>query len=681
MKLSYTWLKDYIDLKVTPEKLADILTTIGLEVKNIEKVEKDSIFEIEVTPNRPDCLSIIGIARELRAATGKILECPKTKLESKTPKALSKDARSSEISIEDKTLCTRYTARLITDVKIGASPKWLCDRLSAMGLRPVNNIVDITNFCLLEMGQPMHAFDFDKISGGKIIVRSAKDGESIVTIDGIKRKLEKGMLVIADAAKPIAIAGIMGGLDTEISAGTKNILLESAYFNPVSVRRTAFKLALSTESSYRFERGVDPGMILEASNRATSMIEEMAEGRIGLVKDVGLKAVSKKAVPLKLERLNEVLGTNIPSTAVRRILTNLGLMTFGSHDRLLVEIPSFRGDIKETEDLIEEIARISGYNNVPSTIPKIIEQSERMQTPKIIEDKAKNTLISLGIDEILTYSLTSLDLIKKSGLNPENAIAIKNPLSIEQEAMRLSLIPGMLNAVAFNINRRADSIRFFESGRTYYKEGNNFREARSIAIALSGMPSDWKNKACEYDFFDLKGIVEVLFCRLGIKNVLFEKADLPIYSKDRCAVIKSGTECLGNIGEISKKVLSGFDIKRNVIASEIFLEDIIKMASLEKRFEKIPRFPSVYRDISIVAGCDISSEKIISLVKEFGRGLVIGVKLIDFYRGKNIPAGSVGLSYRIEYQDKEKTLTDEEINSIDKDIKDNLTNKLSIKLR
>ncbi len=691
MKLSYTWLKDYIDVKLAPEKLADILTNIGLEVKDIEKVDRDHIFEIEVTPNRPDCLSVLGIARELKAATGKMVEFPKTKIDAKFAKMLSKEARTFEISIDDKTLCTRYTGRIITNVNVGPSPKWLSDRLIAMNLRPVNNIVDITNFCLLEMGQPMHAFDFDKLEGRKVVVRSAREGESIITIDGIKRKLSKGMLVIADAQKPVAIAGIMGGLETEITDKTKNILLESAIFNPVSVRRTSFKLALSTDSSYRFERGVDPGAILEASNRATMLIEEMAEGKIGIIKDAGFKAISKRAIPLRLEKLNKVLGSSIPSTHLRKILTNLGFMVMGSYDRLLVEIPSFRGDLRIEEDLIEEVARITGYDNFLSTIPHIIEQPVKMEYSKVVENFAKNTLLSLGIDEAQTYSLVSTSALEKALFNKVDAVQIKNPLSAEQENMRPSLIPGMISAVSFNINRKANPIKLFELGRVYAKDPSikestrsktGYVEPRSLVIAIHGGAGDWKRGASELDFFDLKGIIETLFSGLGIENIVFEKIDMPLYSKNRAAIIKKDNLCLGTIGDVSSRVLANFDIKiENVSISEIFFDDVIKIAKLEKRFQEIQRFPSVFRDISMIAGDKISSSEIINIIREFGKNLVKSVELLDLYKGKNIPQGSVSLTYRVEYLSKEKTLTDEEINPIDKEIRDNLSDKLSVKFR
>ncbi|HNX91816.1 MAG TPA: phenylalanine--tRNA ligase subunit beta, partial [Candidatus Omnitrophota bacterium] len=403
MKLSYNWLKDYVNVKASPEELARILTMSGSKVEGIAKVGDDHVLELEITANRPDCLNIIGLARELSAVLGEELKLPEQNIGKSMPD--DKNSVRIECIVEAPELCPQYTARIITGVKVKKSSAKIAARIMALGMREINNVADITNYCLHELGQPMHAFDLDKIKGGKIIVREARDGEKIVTIDGVERELKKGMLVIADVERPVAIAGIMGGIDTEVSEKTKNVLLESAYFNLLSIRRTGRKLVLSTDASYRYERGVDRGMIIPASERAAAMIMGEAGGNVGGFYNVGDCRSKKMSIDFDPNKINTTLGIDIDKKEVKGILVRLGMEVSDKTDgRFTVGVPSFREDIKLRVDLMEEIARIYGYENIPARIPEISPAVIRKEKPRQVKEKITEVLVSLGMNEIMTYS-------------------------------------------------------------------------------------------------------------------------------------------------------------------------------------------------------------------------------------------------------------------------------------
>jgi len=679
MKVPYNWLKEYINVKLPPEKLAELLTMAGLSVESIQKAGLDHVLEIEITANRPDWLSMIGVAREVAALTGGKLKIPSpAKIRGKG------QGLRVKVRIEDKSLCPRYTARPIYNVKVGESPAWLKERLEAMGLRPVNNIVDITNFCLFETGEPMHAFDLDKISGGEVIIRKARRGEKLIVIEGAEKSLEGSELVIADKDRPIAIAGVMGGLSTEVTSSTKNILLEAAFFDPISIRRASRKLGISTESSYRFERRVDINNIAYASDRALGLILELAGGQAGPFIDAGLKKAKETTINVKYDHVNKVLGTELSPSEIKKIASSLDMKEEkSSKDTITLKIPSFRYDLKAEIDVIEEVSRIYGYAKIPTTLPQLVEQPIRIEKDLAARNKILQILIGLGNDEIITYSLLGRKMMAAAELPDEEIVEVQNPLTTEQEVMRTSLIPGMLNAAMWNINRKTKDLRLFEMGNIYFKKPDGeYGEKRSLCIGMAGeVFASWAGGSRAASFYELKGIAEALLAELAIENTSFRHAVSKSFLSSECAGIYIGPHPIGMLGEVSPVVLNNFGIKEKVYVLEMDVESLITNAVMEKRFAELPRFPSVYRDISIVAGKDNLNSDVISAIKAAAGTMLKDARLIDRYEGKQIPEGKVSLTYRLEYRDLKKTLEEKDVLETHSRVLRSLEEKLGAKLR
>lgn len=679
MRVSCNWLKDYVDIKFPPEKLAETLTMAGLAVESVTKKGADHILEVEVTSNRPDWLSMVGIAREVSAITGAKLKLPPIlKVKDKQPRA------GIKVKVEDKKLCARYTARVIRDVRILASGARLASKLEAVDLRPVNNVVDITNFCLFETGEPMHAFDLDKIENQEITVRRAHNGEKIVTIDGVERKLDNSMLIIADAKGPVAIAGVMGGLNTEVTFSTRNILLEAAYFDSVSVRRTSRKLALSTESSYRFERKVDISDIPGCSDRATGLISELAQGNVGEFFDVKSPIRKKNVIKLRFSRLNSIAGINIAPSSVKKILVSLGLKPKSSSgDKMTLEIPGFRHDLNSEVDVIEEILRVYGYNKIPVTLPPVAEQVQRIPRDIAVKKEICRVLTALGMDEVITYSLINRKLTDAALLQNDKIIEMQNPLTSEQEIMRPGLIPGMLGAISWNINRKTKNLKLFELGKVYHKEQTGaLSEKNHLLLAMTGYRDEgWTGGSGSYGFFELKGAVETLLAELGISKISFNRSGHPAFSQAATASIEINGTAAGIIGRISRKVLDAFDIKEAVYACEIDAEALFEYAALEKVFNPLPKYPSVFRDISIVIDKDTSHTALTCAIADRAGALLKQIRLVDRYTGKQIPAGKVSLTYRLEYQSLERTLEDREVSEVHEGVVGELAEKFGATLR
>ena len=686
MRVSLDWLKDFIDTKDGLEKIQHSLTMAGLEVTSVLDIEDDKVMDIEITPNRPDCLSIIGVARELAASMNKSIDTSVSIRKNYMKKGPGQG--SAKVEVLDKKACPRYVGCIIKNVKVGPSPKWLVSRLNSMGVRSVNNIVDITNYVLFETGQPLHAFDLDKLEGKKIIVRKAKKGELIVTIDSVRRELDPTMLVIADAERPVAIAGIMGGKDTEITEGTKIVLLESAYFDPISVRRAQRKLGLASESSYRFERGVDFSMVLAASVRAQELIRDEAGGRVsGTITDVGGKVIKENEIKLCLDEIPRILGIEIPSSTVIDLLKRLEIKTGKkTKDAIIVKIPCYRQDLEREIDLIEEVARLYGYDNIPSKHPvfkmqKTYEEERRSLTT--LAKEIRNALCSLGMNEIVSYTLTSRNAIESLGRSFDNAVRLRNPLSSNQEFMRSSLISEMLEVMSWNINRRNSLLQLFELNKVYTKDqSNNIKENLNLCLGLSGLTNPgWKGKATELGFFDLKGIIEMLFHALGIEDYSIKPAGSSVFRDAMSSNVKVGGDIVGELGEVRSDTARKFDIKEKVFIAEIDAEGLLKHVRLQKRFSPLPRYPSVTRDISMVIDEVVSASSIFDLIKEKDHGLVRSVNLFDLYKGQQIEVGKKSLAYTLEYRSDEKTLKDEDISQIHKDIQDSLVKKLGAQIR
>lgn len=691
MRVSLNWLKDYVDIRTSIEAVAEKLTMGGLEVTSLTKVDHDTILEIEVTPNRADCLSIAGIAREIAAVTGKRLKLPKI------PSVRGKPSLRIPIQIQDKKLCPRYLGRVIKNVKVGPSPEWLIQRLEAMGVRAVNNIVDITNFCLLEFGQPLHAFDLDKLQGQRIIVRRAKAGEQLVTIDGVRRELDSTALVIADKVAPQAIAGIMGARDSEVSESTTNILLESAYFNPRNIHNTSRRLGLATQSSYRFERGADLQGVVLSSLRATELIKRLSRRErkkkskaivIGGPIDKGTKASALNKVRMRYAKVNQLLGVEVSPAQIKEIMRRLQFsIACRSGNGVVVKVPSFRPDITREADLIEEVARLYGYDKIPLSLTqlapdlasagRLVLQSE--QTHNLI----RQILSSLGLNEIITYSLISRADLRKLGLTFENIITVKNPLSYTQEILRPTLLVGMLNALLTNINRNSKSLKLFELSRIYTRgDSSHTDELTTLSFGIVGKRGEnWMTRPGEYSFFDLKGIVEALLNKLGVKNFSFAEEEFPLFTRGRCARLVVGENSLGFLGELRSETQEKFDLPSSVYIGELALHKLLPHICPEKKFMPLAKFPSMERDISLIAPEEVQSEQIVSLIKKIGRGLVTKVMLFDQYFGEQIPQGFRGLSFSIEYRSFERTLTAEEVDKLHGLIRRALSEELKLQIR
>lgn len=691
MKVTYNWLREFVEIKLSPKALAEKLTMVGLEVTSLEQKEGDFVFEIEVTSNRPDCLSVMGIAREVAAVTNKKLkliqsvhspQCPAVHRKPQKFYGLSTmDYRPFSIKIENKKDCPLYTAKIIRDIKVGPSPSWLKNRLELIGCRSVNNIVDITNYILFTWGEPLHAFDLDKLKGNVIIVRRAKDGEELTTIDGERRRLNPDILVIADEENPVAIAGIMGGKDTEVSAGTKNILLEVAVFNPVIVRRTRQALGIQSDSSYRFERGVDTQIIEKASGEAAELIQELAGGGCIAAKSSGLARIKKKSINLEVSTVQKILGINITPPRIKKILNSLEFKTKTKAGNCFkVEVPSFRSDVDLEIDLIEEIARIFGFEFIPRTLPAV--------RPGVSADKSrtlisliKNILIGLGLNEAITYSLTDKDLLRNFEARQDYAaIEILNPLSREQEILRPALIPSLSACVAYNLNQKQDYVNIFEIAAAFSQSALRPREELRLGIALCGSRNLLLEQGLIKDavgFLHLKGILEVLFARLGIRDYNFKATD-----KTSEIAVYVGKESMGSLKALPRDILDSLDIKnKEVFVAELCLERLLSFVDLNKKFAHLPVYPGISRDISLVLKEGIRVGDILATIKDKGRPWLCEARVVDYYKGKQIPSGFKGLTLSCLYRLDERTLTEAEINPVHSQLSALLKDRFGAQIR
>jgi phenylalanyl-tRNA synthetase beta chain len=668
MKLSLSWLKDYVAFKLNKDELIYKLTMLGLEVEKVEPLKNDFLIEIEVTPNRPDCLNIIGIARELSAGLN-------TKLNIPTIKAFKKPARKCSITIDDKKGCQRYIGTIIENVRVSPSKGLIADRLQSIHSRLINNVVDVTNFCLMEFGQPLHAFDYDKLIGGKIIVRRAKKGEKIVTIDGVERELDESVLVIADAQRPVAIAGIMGGKETEVTEHTKNILLESAYFDPILIRRASRKLGLGSDSSYRFERGVSYETVAACSARATQLILDSSGGRVTAFSDNALLKQKTVTMSFSVMNLNARLGTALSSSTCKNILSRLGCKVTGQTSILRITPPLSRIDLKEEVDLIEEIARVVGYDKLPMSLPLIKITNVISSEKRDIKSQIRQTLKAFGLSETINYTMYNRKLLVLTKEGDLKGTEIKNPLSADQEIMRPSLVPSLLTNVLHNFNNNQKDLRLFEIGKKYIKGV----EHETLAIVLTGRRStDWRQlKKDAVDFYDCKGIVESLCQQLRIENISFSTQQKTFFESEQSVAILCASDLLGCIGKISTSVLSNWDIKSDqVFYAELDLEKLFHLCKPQSKYQPLFEFPSVQRDISLAVKTDVSFAQVQHIARELGSGLLTSIQFVEEYLGDKIPAGHRGIVFSLTYQSKERTLREEEVNAIHARISESLVRDL-----
>ncbi|MFZ5470543.1 MAG: phenylalanine--tRNA ligase subunit beta [Myxococcota bacterium] len=622
----------------------------------------DVVLEVNVTPNRPDALSHLGIAREVAVLSEKPLQKPVARLAEVKERAADK----VKIRIEDPERCPRYAARVIEGVTIGPSPAWLASRLEACGVRSINNVVDVTNYVLLEYGQPLHAFDLDQVAGAEIVVRRAKPKEKLTTLDGKERALETDDLLVCDRDKPQVLAGVMGGADSEVSFRTQRVLLECAHFQPATVRRTSKRHGLHSESSHRFERGCDIEAVPEVLDRAAALISELGKGTVlfGRV-DVYPSPKPRRKVTLRPGRSSAVLGTEIKPEEETRILEALGF----SRTNDAWEVPFFRMDVEREEDLVEEIARVRGYESIPTVMPRapkaLPAESPRME----VERRVRIALAGAGFDEVVNYSFVSPKELSALGAPPP--IALVNPLSVEQSVMRTSMFAGLLQNVSRNLRHQVDAGRLYEVGRIYLPDAKGAvddrppaHEVLQVAGVLWGgrVGRRWTQKDAPVDFYDAKGAVEAVLEALHLGEARYEAIELAHLHPRAGASVQVKGKRVGSLGELHPRVAKRLDVPAGLVLFELDLGALIEAAALTPTYQPLGRFPAVFRDVAVVVPLELQHDEVRQVIVEVGAPLVEDAHLFDVYTGKPIPEGKKNLAYALKYQASDRTLTDAEVN-------------------
>ncbi len=676
MRVLLDWLRDYVDFSITTEELCHRLTMAGLESS---QSEDGTVLEVEVTPNRPDWLSVTGIAREVAALTGARVRLPEVTYEESGPPI----EEHAQIAILDPDLCHRYSASLVFGVKIGQSPRWMQERLVAAGMRPINNIVDITNYVMLEYGQPLHAFDWNRLQEHKVLIRSARPDERMATIDGIQRTLTTDMLVIADPTHPIAVAGVMGGSETEVSEGTTAILLESANFLGPSIRRTSVKLNLRTEASIRFEKAISAELTVPALKRATQLFLQMAGGSAAAgILDAYPVREERPEIRLSQDDLVRTLGVSWPLAEARKALEVLGFDCREDTQGLLVRQPFHRTDVRIMVDAVEEVARIVGYESIPTTTLRGPLPGPREDPLRSLEEGVRDIMVGYGLQDLVTYTLVSGLSLEKTRYGGEDPIHLANPMSREQEFLRPTLRTNLLSGLATNQRFGEESIWLFEIGKVFLpREGDLPDERRTVAAIICGPQTErsWSGKSGEVDFYVAKGIVEGIFAHLGIQAA-YELRDDPFFGPGRAASISSGGKCLGTVGEVHQVVREDFDLtSRPVCYLELDLQNMLASMHRAQRFEELARYPGVAQDLSIVVDQDVPAARIMEIIQTFP--LVRRVTLFDVFTGGHLPQGKKSLTYSLVYQSPDRTLTGEEASQIHRQIVERLEHDLGATLR
>ncbi len=668
----------------------------------------DAILEIDVTPNRPDALCHLGIAREVSVLTGKPWRRPAVKLAEGAGAA----SERVKIRIEDSVRCRRYGARVVENVSIRPSPAWVANRLKACGVRPINNVVDVTNYVLLEYGQPMHAFDLDRVAGGEIVVRTARPGEKLTTLDGKERVLDPEDLLICDRDKPQVLAGVMGGAQSEVSNATRRVLLEAANFQPLSIRRSSKRHGLHTESSHRFERGVDINAIPEALDRAAALIGELGQGTVlrGRV-DVYPRLIPPVKVELQHSHVGELLGAKISTLEIHRILTALGFVrtneaglpihagpTVGAEvysfitgsepGRATYVVPTFRVDVEREEDLIEEVARIRGYDSFPNALPRGVAELAPEPKDAEAERRVRTALIGQGFDEVVNYSFVSPREL--AALEAPAGIALKNPLSVEQSVMRTTLYPGLLQNLSHSLRHQAETVRLYELGRIYL-EGQAEDVTKPVAserLRLSGVlwgrrdARAWTAKDASMDFFDAKGAVEAVLRLLSIRGAKFEAIESAALHPRAAGAVKSATgDVLGTLGELHPRVVKRLGLPASVFVFDLDAEKLYALAKPVSGYRSPGRYPPVLRDLAVVVSADLRNDEVRQVILEVGKPLVDEAIIFDVYTGKPIPEGKKNVAYAIRYRAADRTLTDAEVNEAHQKIIEEVNRKLGGSLR
>jgi phenylalanyl-tRNA synthetase beta chain len=661
MKISPHWLRDFVDLPVDYARLADDLTLAGVAVEGISGEGENIIFEMEITTNRPDAMNHYGIAREASA----LYDLPLRPIETKLPPSQGKS--DVTIDIQEPELCPRFTAREIRGATIKSSPSKIANRLQLLGHRPISNAVDATNYVLWESGKPTHVFDLDLLEGRKLIIRKARSGETLKTLDGVERKLSTDDLVVADAAKPVGLAGVMGGFDTMITDKTKNILIESAWWDPTTVRRMSKRHGIHTDASHRFERGADFESTVPSTNRVAELILASGGGTlVGGAIDAVARKIDLAPVEVDLREVQRVLGEKITPLEISRILTRLGFTVLaGGEDTYLVHIPSWRLDVEREIDVIEEVARLHGYDKFPNTLPPYSgEVRDLPDAPK--DGRLHASLLALGYSESISLTFISKEDARRFSTAPELDLA--NPLSEEASVMRTSLLPGMLNMLAYNLNRGSDNVRLFESGNIFEASGSRALEMKRISLGLTGRVDPGivngltaGAESRPVSFFDLKGDVENLLAPFSHWTLYYDAQTPEYFHPGRSARAIMDGATVAQFGQIHQGVAAARKLRQDVFVAEIFLDRLYQHDLRQVRYEALPRFPAVERDFSFVFNDDVKFADIYQSVCGLG---IVELRLfvpVEIFRSEQVGAGKYSILMRATLQSSERTLRDEEV--------------------
>ena len=676
MQVLLNWLQDFVELPEYPEEIAETLTMAGMAVDTVHQQDGETVFELDITANRPDALNHFGIARELSAIYRRPMKTPAVEVSESDEPASSR----ASIEIVDADLCARYSGRVLLDVAVKPSPDWMRKRLELCGVRSINNIADLTNYVLLELGHPTHAFDLDLLAESKIIVRLARDGEQLQTLDGLDRKLSSEHLVIADASRPVALAGVMGGAKTEISEATRNVLLEAAWFQPSLIRRTARHFGMHTEASHRFERGADVGATVWAADRIAHLFGQVGFGTLlrGVI-DTYPGAAERGKIHLRAARIGRLLGAEVPDEEVLKILEALGFVAEPADGGWEVTPPSHRLDVDREIDLIEEVARVHGYHKFPMTLPPAFGGTE--EPPYAREEaEVRSALRLLGYDETISYSFISEEDASRFG--SWEPVAIRNPVSEPWSVMRNTVVPSMLKALERNLNRSEPDVRLMEIGRLYRAGGDPYREPPVLAMGAAGMvrrPS-LGDAGAPFDFFALKSDILTLLSGFDIQEVSFDAREIPaFYAASNSARLLLNGQAAGTLGELDPRLAEARKIRQPVYLAEIFLDPLWQAGLKGLKYQKLPKVPAVHRDLSLFVPEGVSFAEIRATVGQ--QDDLRGLEPVEIFRGKQVPDGCYSLLLRAIWQKDSESMTDEEVNRYAGHIVASLSKALGIQQR
>ncbi|MFQ5721222.1 MAG: phenylalanine--tRNA ligase subunit beta [Candidatus Aminicenantales bacterium] len=679
MRISLNWLRDYVAIEEPLSGLIDKLNSIGLLVEDWEEKDGDVILDIETYANRPDTLGHLGVAREVAAAFG-------LKLQKKTWTVVEGEEETSNlvnIQIRNEDLCRRYCGLIVNEVKVGPSPAWLKARLEAVGFKSINNVVDITNYVLWATAQPLHAFDYDKIKRRKIIVRRAEPGETLITLEGEKLLLAPEMLVIADAAKPVALAGIIGGQDSAVSETTHRILIESAYFEPTSIRQTSRKTGISTEASYRFERGADLSFQPEAARMAASLLTQLGGKATKGVVDVYPKPRKRTTVILRHHRLSELLGVEIGPKFVIKTLASLGFKIKEQSPGIWqIQVPSFRVDIEREADLIEEVARFFGFDKIPARIPPLRQLEPPPSAKRKRIDKLRQLLFHQGFDEFLNFSF--FDPAKKDQfIALKQPIALRNPISSKASWLRPTLLAGLLENVVWNRNRGAEGVHAFEIGNIYFWDKEKGHEQLSLAFVSTGRLGwhHWQEEEKTTDFFHLKGTCELILSYLRYEPFVFFKESHPYFEPQFCLGLSYKGETVGHLGLIKRQILDSYSLKEDVWGAEIDLAALLDKQPSSFRYQTVSRYPSVIRDISFLAPRGVNYQDVKDVLEKISLPNLEKFELYDLFSGPSLPPEKISLSFRFIFRHPRRTLRAQEVDKYQQKIIDVLRTNFNFQIR